>query len=611
MRHGASLLTSLEGMSRPAFRIAKELAANSRSGLTVRFLSKKLEIAQEEIEYLIDVNHRLVFTDLTKVKIVAEGYNAVKRVSEGLENHGDIPSLYRYIKGLSPHEFRRLEERIGLDQPVTKKAATEALLERYYAHPDAIVTYVATRGFSETAREIFDILWQSKDGVMPVSQIRVAHGGSEFEVEQALWELFRGFACFELFRFDSEDRLVRMAALLSEIRQYRKSAAGAKGTKARLRPLRNKPEGIQSNGLRFSDTICKLVAAIAAHPARLRGDGDLFREDRKRLEEICPEEADPSMSTGLWVAEGVGWLARVDNTLRAASLESIIDVDRIGRHRILYEWMTAKGDEAVSRSLFTSLLEEIRPGAWYSTVDFVRFALQADTEHEQAMLKPIGAHWQYVSPAASGQNESRLIRSLEETMFWLGIVDRAVYEGDSVFQLTELGEALLRGTTPAKVQAMWPPRKGEFVVQPNFDIVVPVQDIDPLLTVPLDQFAHRASTGQATVYNVTRESFIQAVQEGHNPTEFVAFLLAHNRGGNLPTNVVTTLEDWRGAMKRVRLRTLHVLDTDDPLVLADLLHRRRYSRQFKTLDPKKTVSFTGISRAELAKALEKDGFIVE
>ncbi|NIA15596.1 MAG: hypothetical protein GWP08_16155, partial [Nitrospiraceae bacterium] len=58
MRHAASLLAAMEGISRPAFRIARELANNSRSGLTVRFLSKKLEIPEEEVEYLVDVNHR-------------------------------------------------------------------------------------------------------------------------------------------------------------------------------------------------------------------------------------------------------------------------------------------------------------------------------------------------------------------------------------------------------------------------------------------------------------------------------------------------------------------------------------------------------------------------
>src|SRR5690606_18881815 len=129
--------------------------------------------------------------------------------------------------------------------------------------------------------------------------------------------------------------------------------------------------------------------------------------------------------------------------------------------------------------------------------------------------------------------------------------------------------------------------------------------------VPLDQFSERGSTGQATVYNVSRESFTQAVQEGHDAGAFVEFLLAHNRGGSLPANVMTTLEDWRGAMKQVRLRTIHVIESDDPLVMADLVHRRKFEKFIQHLDGRHTVSYDGIDRDELARALEKEGFIVE
>jgi hypothetical protein len=199
MRHGASLLASLEGISRPVLRIATELTNNSRSGLTVRFLAKKLEMSEEEIEYLLDMNHRLLFTDLTKVKIVSEGHNAIRRIHDGLENLGDIPSFIRRMKALSPHDFRRIEELVDSPVPLTKKSGAELLLELAYKHPDSIVTFVASRGFSQTAREVFDIVWNSKEGLMPVSKIRAAHGGSEYAVEQAMWELsaaLRSSRCF-------------------------------------------------------------------------------------------------------------------------------------------------------------------------------------------------------------------------------------------------------------------------------------------------------------------------------------------------------------------------------------------------------------------------------
>ncbi len=611
MRHSASLLASLEGLSRSAFRIASELSGNSRSGLTVRFLSKKLEMPIEEIEYLLDVNHRLMFTDLTKVKIVAEGQTAIRRIAEGLKCRGDIDSLFARVKSLSPHDYRVLEERIGLEDPGTKKQAVEELIARYYQHPDSVVTYVATQSFSDTAREVFDIVWQSKKGIMPASQIRVAHGGPEHKVEEALWELTQGCALFEMFRFDTEDRLVRMIGVLKEIRSYSEGQS-SKGKKApKLKALRAKPERVYSQNLDFSDTICKLLAAIAAKPVRLRGDGELFREDRRRLGEICAEEADPSLNTCLWAAEGVGWLVRVDNTLRVGDLDKLIQLDRVNRHRVLCDWFLARGDEATSRKLLSEVVEDTKPGAWYEVMDFVSYAVQAKHDVEQPVLKAQGSQWVYVHPAGGSQGEARLARSLEESSFWLGLVDRAEVGGENAISLTEIGRVLLTGADLAELKKAFPARKGEFVVQPNFDIVVPTQDMDPLLSVPLDQFAVRGSTGQATVYNVGKESFTQALQDGHDADAFVEFLLAHNRGGSLPPNVMQTLEDWRGGMKRVRVRTIHIVESEDPLVIADLTHRRRFSKLLEPMDPARVVRFHDISKKELSKALEKDGFIVD
>lgn len=609
MRHGASLIMALEGLSKPAYLIARELTLNSRSGLTVRFLSKKLELPEEEVEYLIDVNHKLFFTDLTKVKLVAEGGTAVKRISDGLENRGDIPSLFNGVKALNPHEFRRLEDQIGIEKPGGKKAAAEELIARSYARPDSIVEYVATRGFSARAQEVFDYVWQFEGGVLPAAGIRANFGHTEYEVEQALLELFQGFALFEMFRFDSEDRLVRMVGMLSELRQWMEVSNAQKRKGASLKASRTKPDDIDSRGLDFSERICRLVAAIAAKPARLRGDGDLFREDRRRLGELCSEEEDPSLQTCLWVAQGVGWIARVDNELRAGELDTLIEMNRLERHRIIFDWLTSTGNESASKRVLSGLLDEIKTETWYPITDFVDHAMRLGSETEQPLLKNAGGHWHYVSPTAAS-SERGLARSIEETFLWLGLVDRADADGRGVFAVTMLGECFLRSSKTDKLKKRFPEKDAKIIVQPNFDIVVPTQDVDPLLTVPLDQFCVRGSTGSATVYTLSKDSFTKAIQDGHDGDSFVQFLLDHNRGDGLPTNVMTTLEDWRGGMKRVRLRTLHILESDDPLVMADLLHRRRFNKHFETVDPRKVVAFKKISKGDLAKELEKEGFVV-
>lgn len=610
MRHRVSLVAGLEGISRAALRIAKELTANSRSGLTVRFLSKKLELPEEEIEYLVELNHHLFFLDITRIKLVVEGADVVKRVFEGLENRGDTEALYRYVRNLDPPDFRQLEEWLGSIEPLGKKQAADLLVEHHYKHPESIVEYVATRNFSETARELFDVVWQSKDGVMPVSVLKSLHGGAETDVEQALTELFHGCALFEMFRFDTEDRLVRVVGLLAEIRQHREARAQSGSAPVQLKPLRKcAPALVDARGLDLSNRIARLVAAVAARPARLRNDGDLFREDFRRLTEIIPEDSEPSLAACLWIATGLGWLSQVDNELRAGDLGELIDMDRLDRHQAIYAWLMEQPNETASRKRLTALLDQCRDGAWYLATDFVRAAVNANAHDELPVLRSAGGHWHYISPSAAPNAERNFARSLEESFFWLGMVDRASDDGESVLRIAPLGRQLLEDKVDAGAvgSEAW---TDDIVVQPNFDIVVPAHGVDPLLTVPLDQFADLQSAGAALVYRVSKESFTRAVQEGHDSDAFIEFLTRHNRGRSLPANVLHSLEDWRGGMKRVRLRTIHVIEAEDPLVLAELVHRRRFGKFLKHLDPEKAVIYRNITKDELAKVLEKEGFVV-
>lgn len=611
MRHESNLIMALEGMTRAAFRIAEELAQNSRSGLTVRFLGKKLELPEEEVEYIVDLNHRLFFTDLTKVKLVPAGAKAIRRIVDGLGSHGDVESLFRRVRQLDKHDLHHLEAHLAIDDIAGKRQLVERLLERYYTHPDSVIEYVATRGFSPAAQEIFDAVWQSEDGLVAPATLRAARPEADYETERALWELCRGLALVEMFRFDGEDRLVRVVGLVKEIRQWRESEASRRAVNGAPKPHRGRPAATTARRLEFSERVLQLVAALAARPARVRGDGELFREDRRRLAEICPEDQDPSLTTCLWAAEGVGWLVRVDDELRAGNVDALVPLEPLARHKMIFDRLTAGGSEAESRRILASVLDDLKPGAWYEVEPFLRYALRRRVEDERPVLRNAGG-WHYVSPSAVPGAERNLARSLEETLLWLGVVERTENGAASLFRLSDFGRAFLMGRIDNGVASRYRPKSARFVVQPNFDIVVPTQDTDPLLTVPLDQFAERRSTGVATVYTLTKESFTKGIQDGHDGDAFIAFLLAHNRG-DLPANVLTTLEDWRGGVKRVRLRTVHILESDDPLVIADLTHRRRLSKHFQPLDPRKSVALTKISkaeRAELVKELEKEGFVV-
>ena len=606
MRHRATLLTELEGFNRYAFRVAQELCHNSRSGLTVRFLAKKLDLPQEEIEYLLDVHTNLFFTDLTKVKLVTEGTALVRRIEEGLENRGDAASIPSYVKRLDPHSYRVLEDRFGLEDAITKKALGERVLNECYRHPDSIVEYVASRDFSSTAQEIFDIVWQSEEGVMSVSAIQAIHGGSEQAVEQGLWELFSGLALFEMFRFDSEDRLKRVAGLLTEIRKWRAHGHKAPGRTPKLKPLTGKANNIDARGLSFSQSIAAVVAAIAAKPVRIRSDAELWREDYRRLAEIVEDGSDPSLRTCLWAAQGLGWIAQVDNELRVANFDELQGLSRLERHCLVFDWMTGRSADPGVRHLAARLLDAAAPGAWYAVNDFVAHVMAHQMEEERPVLRVHNGQYQYVTPGA----ERGIVRALEESLHWLGVVDRAEAGGDTLFRLTELGAWLL-GEDRGRIE---PPavdgHHSEIVVQPNFDIVVMSRDADPLALAPLERFAERKGFGAAAVYHLSKSSFTRGVQEGHDVDAFFDFLLKHNREDTLPANVLSTLETWRGGMKQVRIRTLHVIEAEDPIVMAELRSRRALGEHIQSIDSQRTAAFSKIGKKELIKRLEKEGFVV-
>lgn len=609
MRHSASLLASLEGMSRATFLIARELAQNSRTGLTPRFLARKLDLPMEEVEYLVDIHPKLLYTDLTRIRLVPEGHGVIKRILEGLESHGDVASLRQHIRGLSDISLQALEERLGLEDGLSKREIAEQAIRQIYHYPESVLDYLAGGDFSERALEVFDGIWQSRDGIQSVSQIYAVHRCSEFEIEKALTELFQGCACFELFRFDGEQRLVRAAALLKEVRDYRRqSNALAPDAPLRLTPVHG-VESESEEALSFSDIACRLTASIAAHPVRLRNDGELFREDRRRLEQIRSEEEEPSLNTCLWAAEGLGWITRVDNTLRAGDVEALLALDRLHRHQRLYRWFTSQSDLAPARSLLERAAEELQRDAWYTVVDFINHARAFSSDSDAPQLQQRGSGFEYLTPGSGSLLETRLARLLEESFFWLGVIARGFSGGEPCFRITPLGRALLSGTLPADLRERYPARTGGVVVQPNYEVAADLKDMDPLLTMPLDTFALRVSESPVTVFKLTRESFVRAMQQGHSPEVFITFLLNNNRGP-LPENVLKTLGDWCGTAKQVRLRTCHVVESDDPLVIAELEHQRQWSGYLTAIDPQKTLRFRGISKAELQSALEKEGYIV-
>ena len=613
MRHGASLLASLEGMSRLAYQIAEELSDKSRSGLTVRFLAKKLEIPDEEVEYLVDVYDRLFYADISRIKLAPDGQHVIKRIAESLSSQGDFNAFANRIRSMSQSEFGLFMARFSHHMSMNRTDFANWFVNRYYDTPSNIRNCLQDLNVSKTAHEVFDLLWESPKGIMPAGQLRALHGGSDAEVEQAIWELVQHCVLYEMFRFDNEGRLVRVVALLAEIRQYRESMS--KAAPMPMLETLDAPESEGSDlGIQLSESIGYIVIALVGGAARMRKSGGLYKEDQKRVEDLVPPGEYLNVDACIWIAEVNDWLdVSKDNLVVAGQcLDALISMSRFERHIALDDLLQHVRDYAIAKNTLQVINADLDNTTWYLMEDLVEYAARSAARDEDGILQQMdNGVLCYANPSNTEVVRDCLTRTLQCEMHWLGLVAHLRRGNQLYIRFTTMGIAFLRGDFPKELYAQFPDKGCEFVVQPNFEVVVPSDQIDPLKMLPLERFAERSGSDQARIYTLTKARFTQAMQSGHDPKEFVVFLLKHNRMDELPPNVVMTLEDWMGGMKRVKIRTLHIVESEDPLVIAEIAHQRRYNQYIQHIDPNSMLNYKGISKAKLAKLLEKDGYLID
>src|SRR5690606_27075878 len=106
-------------------------------------------------------------------------------------------------------------------------------------------------------------------------------------------------------------------------------------------------------------------------------------------------------------------------------LESLIDMHPFDRHALVFDWIMSAGNERLSRSLMIQCLDDLKSGQWYSVTDFVAQAMAMHEAENQPVLKSRGAHYAYVSPASASNADKVLARSLEESLYWTGAVERS------------------------------------------------------------------------------------------------------------------------------------------------------------------------------------------
>ncbi len=163
-----------------------------------------------------------------------------------------------------------------------------------------------------------------------------------------------------------------------------------------------------------------------------------------------------------------------------------------------------------------------------------------------------------------------LNHALTTWVYTLGLVELAV-EGTTpvALRLTDLGSALLHPhlaepvkATPAETGAAW-------VVQPNFEIVVYLDQTTPQQLAFLERHAERIQAQQHVAqYRLTREAIYAALESG-STLEKLLTTLETTSGRPLPQNVAVDLREWAALREQMTIyRRARLLEFPDSAVRA-------------------------------------------
>jgi hypothetical protein len=180
-----------------------------------------------------------------------------------------------------------------------------------------------------------------------------------------------------------------------------------------------------------------------------------------------------------------------------------------------------------------------------------RFDLADMTDKLGGEAGRLRAHWMARGGAWAAN-------ALMGTLAYLGLVERGTAGGRKAgrpcFRLTAAGRAVFGAPD---VQVEEPAGDSKFLtVQPNYEVVVYLDEADAGAVWPLARMARRASPpgGRAQTFALTRDSVYAALEAGLTVEAMRDFLRAHSKSG-LPDNVAVSLGEWGRKREALVLRT--------------------------------------------------------
>lgn len=194
--------------------------------------------------------------------------------------------------------------------------------------------------------------------------------------------------------------------------------------------------------------------------------------------------------------------------------------------------------------------------------------------------------------------------------YTLGLVELAMEKSTPVaLRLTDLGHALLH---PGAAEPEAPVAVGGqtvWVVQPNFEIVVYLDQTSPQQLAFLERHAERIQAQQHIAqYRLTRESVYQALESGSS-LESLVTTLEGTAGRPLPQNVAIDLHEWAALREQIvlhrRARLVEYADQAGRDAAAARLNAAPVSDRFLLVTADQANQFSQVKRVDYAQPLPR------
>lgn len=166
-----------------------------------------------------------------------------------------------------------------------------------------------------------------------------------------------------------------------------------------------------------------------------------------------------------------------------------------------------------------------------------------------------------------------------EYLSTIGIVDLMVTEDSDDYGLKEYYSVNYLRLTPLGAHVLGvfehyeePAKEMEhsgIIMQPNYEVIVVSGGMREVHALFLDRFAEKVSEGEVNVYKLSFKAAVRALDQGIPVQELIDYLQEFSISP-LPENVLLTLQEWERASRKIRIRTVTIVEMDDQYLLEEL-----------------------------------------